>query len=116
MTSRALKRRRTEGTKAYHDRIELPDDFEVVHSRETLVRQRTGLPVDTPRSPQKGRTTWTSGDSWAPEENLEFALDPDGEWYDEQVEAPVAEAIKVRPKLKTKKSKVSVSPSVYPFT
>jgi hypothetical protein len=108
MTTRPSKRQRT-----YHDRVELADDFEIVHARETYLKRNGRVAVETPRSPQKGRTTWTVGESWAPEDSLEFALDPHGDWYDEQLDAPVTETIEVRlqpirSKAK-KKSKISVS-------
>jgi hypothetical protein len=109
MTTRPSKRQRT-----YHDRVELADDFEIVHARETYLKRNGRVAVETPRSPQKGRTTWTVGESWAPEDSLEFALDPHGDWYDEQLDAPVTETIEVRlqpiqSKAKKKKSKISVS-------
>lgn len=111
MDRRPSKRLRTA---TYHDRVDLTDDFEVVHARETVLRQHTRLPVDTPRSPQKGRTTWTHGNSWVPEDSFEFALDPDGDWYDEQVEQPILETTSIpaeppsKIKKRKKKSKVSV--------
>ena len=108
---------RSKRQKTYHDRIELADDFEVVHAHESYVHQRGRLAVETPRSPQKGWTTWTVGDSWAPEDSFEFALDPHGDWYDEQLDAPVTETIETslqsvqsKPKKKKKqRSKVAVS-------
>jgi hypothetical protein len=99
---------------AYHDQVDLPDDFEVVHLWETHLNPQGRLLVDTPHSLQKGWTTWVVGDSWASEENFKFALDLDGEWYDKQVEAPITETIKApsypaKPKPKKKRSKVLVS-------
>jgi hypothetical protein len=98
---------------AYHDRVNLLDNFEIVHAHETIFRQWTYFPVNTPWSPQKGRTTWTQGESWVPEESFEFALDPHGDWYDEQVEAPVTETLEIpvrstAKKKSKKKSKVLV--------
>jgi hypothetical protein len=112
--SMASHRSKHQKTTAYHDRVDLPDDFEVVHSWETHLNPRGRLLVDTPCSPQKGWTTWVVGDSWAPEENFEFALDLDSEWYDKQVEAPITETIEApsypaKPKPKKKRSKVLVS-------
>jgi hypothetical protein len=57
---------------------------------------------------------WVVGDSWAPEENFEFALDPDGKWYNEQVEVPITETIEApsypaKPKPKKKRRKFPVS-------
>jgi hypothetical protein len=48
-----------------------------------------------------------------PEESFEFALDPHGDWYDEQVEAPVTKTLEIparstAKKKSKKKSKASV--------
>ena len=96
------------------------DDFEVVHACETSVYQRGHLAVKTPHSPQKGWMTWTVGDSWAPEESFKFALDPHGDWYDEQLDAPVMEIIEIPQQpiqsrlKKRKRSKVAVSDPTFP--
>jgi hypothetical protein len=46
--------------------------------------------------------------TWEPEDNLEYALDPDGDWYDEAVEADVMEETGPITKQKKQRSKVSV--------
>lgn len=100
------------GARTYHDRVNLDQDFEVINARETSTTVR-GLPLETPRSPQKGRTTWTVGNSWAPQDSTEYGLDPSSDWFDVEVEGSVTE---VRPppvgkkdKSRGKKSRVSVS-------
>lgn len=106
---RAINKRRranTQGT--YHDRVVEEEDFEVVHSRASGLNSRH-IHVETPRSPQKGRTTWIVGDSWAPRDDPEVGLDPAG-WCDEEFAKEVTEP--ARPKSKKKKrSRVSVRPS-----
>ncbi|KIJ90581.1 hypothetical protein K443DRAFT_15097 [Laccaria amethystina LaAM-08-1] len=85
------KRRRVD-TNSYHDRIDLTDDYEVIHTRETRRIEHGRFLRDTPRDPLKGRTTWTAPDvSWVPEDNPEFTLDPDGNWYDAELSAPIAD-------------------------
>jgi hypothetical protein len=48
-----------------------------------------------------------------PNDDREFALDPDGEWYDEMVEMPVMQGepmlVPNKSKKQKKKSRVSVS-------
>ncbi|KAF8190121.1 hypothetical protein BJ912DRAFT_850355, partial [Pholiota molesta] len=85
MSSRPLKRSKKTH---YHDRITLEDDIEVVHSRSSRLTSRN-IASETARSPQKGRTTWAVGSSWAPEDDQELALDESGDWFDEEMQAEV---------------------------
>ena len=111
--TRPPKRQRLNTSGAYHDRLPLEDDFEVVHARETRLTANRRIPVETQRSPLKGRTSWVVGDSWAPEDSTEYGLDQGGEWYDVQLETHVMEdsAPPLPPKKQTKpkQSRVSVS-------
>lgn len=81
---RAAKRQRLGAGGSYRDRAPLGHDIEVVHSREAHLTTQRGFAVETPRSPQRGRTTWSIGDSWAPLDDYEIGLDPNGEWHDEE--------------------------------
>lgn len=61
----------------------------------------------------KGRTTWTEGESWTPEDDHELALDADDEWYEEEMDADVGEVmdrpiIEGPPPTKKKRSQASV--------
>ncbi|KAF9471895.1 hypothetical protein BDN70DRAFT_819429 [Pholiota conissans] len=85
MSVRPNKRLRTHH---YRDRISLEDDIEIVHSRMPGLTS-WNAPKVAPRSPLRGRTTWTIGRAWAPEDNEELALDDCGDWYDEEVDADV---------------------------
>ncbi|RDB29162.1 hypothetical protein Hypma_015384 [Hypsizygus marmoreus] len=67
--------------------------------------------INTPRSPQRGMT-WTFGNSWAPENSTEFSLDPNGEWYDEEVEAPVVQTRPVSAAATKRRTQVSRRPHV----
>lgn len=105
-------RQQPSGSRTYHDRVNLDHDFEVISARETTTTVR-GIPLETPRSPQKGRTTWTIGNSWTPQDSADYGLDPSSEWFDAEVEGSVTD---IRPppgpikdKKKRKKSRVSVS-------
>ncbi|KAG6822028.1 hypothetical protein H0H92_015595, partial [Tricholoma furcatifolium] len=114
-----MKRKRTtNASKAYHhDRVALPDDFEVIHSRQaaTIRVSNSSRVVETPRSPQRGRTTWNLGSNWAPDDDTELALDPDGELYDLAMESQVLEepVDDVQPVRRRPHTKTSSRPTVY---
>ncbi|KJA13561.1 hypothetical protein HYPSUDRAFT_151472 [Hypholoma sublateritium FD-334 SS-4] len=87
------KRRRLRTGGVYRDRIPLENDFEVVKARTASRSGPNNLLVETDRT--SFAPSWLVGTSWAPEDNLEFSLDPDHEWYDEVLEADVVEALKL---------------------
>lgn len=106
---RSIKRSRT-GTNTYHDRIVESDDFEVVYTREEGLNGRKHH-VETPRSPQRGRTSWvTGGNTWAPQDSPELGLDPVGDWCDEEYDKEVTDEPRphAKPTKPKKKSRVSV--------
>lgn len=105
---RGSKRQRT-GQRTYHDRLVLPDDFEVIHSRHSGLTLTRGIPVETQRSPQKGRTTWLRGNAWVPDDNTEVGLELDWSWCDAVFEGPVTEATLPPTKEVKGKSKKPVS-------
>lgn len=108
MSERSSRRRNARIGGTYRDRIPLEEDFEVVQartaSRTTFSRTAVDLGSFSVPSP------WTVGSSWAPEENDDFSLDPDGEWYDEALEADVGDVMEsiVFFKAKKKRSQASV--------
>ena len=75
--------------RVYRDRIPLEEDFEVVRVQTVSRSGPNHITVET------GRTSlpspWTIGSSWAPEDNLEFSLDPDDGWYNEALEADIVD-------------------------
>lgn len=92
-----------------HDRIPLDDDFDIIKARTEAISGPTYLPVQAGRS--EWSSSWTIGDSWAPEESFEFSLDPDKAQYDAVVEADVADVMEelIAPKKKkAKRSQASV--------
>lgn len=93
MAERTSKRNTVHFGSAYRDRIPLEEDFEVVQARTTsrvpfnhVAADRRSFSVPSP---------WTAGSSWAPEENTEFSLDPNGDWYDEALEADIPGVMQV---------------------
>lgn len=110
--ARAAKRQRASLGGSYHDRVVEDEDFEVVHSRESHLSSRRQN-VETPRSPQKGRTAWVVGEVWTPEDDPELGLDP-ADWCDEEFEKEVMEPPRPVEKLVApkKRSRVSVCPAL----
>lgn len=92
MSQRADKSSIRHATNIQWDRIDLDGDFEVVQARTSSVTER-GHIVDSAKSPLKGRTTWAIGESWAPDDDTDFDLDPDSVGYDEEVEIGLQRAL-----------------------
>lgn len=107
--ARAAKRQRASFGGSYHDRAVDEEDYEVVYSWESHLNSRRKH-VETPRSPQKGRTAWVEGETWMPEDSPEFGLDPAGDWCDEEFGKDVMEPPRPveKPVEKKKRSRVSV--------
>lgn len=116
--NRPPKRRRLDlstDPRAYRDRIPLEDDYEVVQARTSRLSGQGRLPTESARSPLRGRTTWTVGTTWAPEDDPELDLDPNDGWYDEVMDADVGDLLDGRPqqdpaKPRARRSQASVSP------
>jgi len=118
--NRPSKRARVGGS--FHDPIPFADDFSIVHAREgRLVRvgnERLAVPVEHEPQHETDRA-WNSAPTWLPADDPQYALDPDGEWYDEVVDRDIMAqddnlgfAEDSRPTAKKKKhvrSKASVS-------
>lgn len=106
---RNSKRRKIGEDGSYHDRVVDEQDYEVVHARESRLSSRRRN-VETPRSPQKGRTAWVVGETWMPEDDPEIGLDPLGNWCDEEFEKDVMDPPRPleNPALPKKRTKVSV--------
>jgi hypothetical protein len=105
---------------AYHDSVPFVDDYSTFHAREgKLVRVgKELLTAPAERSPQhETDRTWNSASSWLPVDDPQFALDPDGEWYDKVMDGRVMEdrvpldapSVSSKPK-KHVRSKLSVGP------
>ncbi|KAF9470561.1 hypothetical protein BDN70DRAFT_902008 [Pholiota conissans] len=98
-----------------HDRISIQDDIEVVHSRSS--RLTRNVAYEGARSPLKGRTTWTVGSTWAPEDDNDLALDESCDWFDKELNAGVFESGPSQahevPKKKYKQSGTATRPHVF---
>ena len=94
--NRPAKRQRVGVGGAHHDPVPFADDFSTVHAREARVVRvgRESLSVPTERLIQcEADETWHSASSWLPIDDPQYALDPDGEWYDEVLEGEVMDNI-----------------------
>jgi len=118
-TQRASKRQQTSHSTAHHDPIPIDEDdvYRQVFHREGRLR-RVGNDVVTATTSrdlvQSTDHRWTSMASWAPPDDLNYALETDGLGYENAVEADVMEE-PVIPKKYTK-SRVSVSSSTQSFS
>jgi len=88
--NRPSKRARFGG--AFYDPIPFVNDFSVVHAQDTrLVRvgnEFLNVPVE--REPQHAADrTWSEASTWLSPDDPQFALDPNGDWYDEAVECDI---------------------------
>lgn len=103
-------------TGAYHDAVPFGDEYNVIHSREIFQRQvgSTTYTAHAERSAQPD-TSWDSTMSWAPLDDPNYALDADGTWYNDTLQADIMDDIlpQQAPLPKKKKSRVSVSSRVY---
>lgn len=80
----------------------------MVSARTASLSGPNSLPMTTDRS--SASSSWTFGDSWAPEESYEFSLDPDDAWYDEALDADIGavmEELAIPPR-RRKRSEASV--------
>lgn len=102
------QRRTSQFGGSYHDRIPLEDDYEVVQARTASLTSRNGA-INSQVSSLP--LPWTIGTNWAPEENFEFSLDPNDDWFDETLDANVEDIMDhiIIPKTKNKRSDASVS-------
>lgn len=112
------RRCRVGATTYYSDRIDLEDDYEVIYSHKTSV-SAAGHVYEAPLASHMA--IWVMDDSWAPGDNHEMALDPTGEWFEEELECEVYESrifqqlerVDQVPRKLCQRSKTSVSRGVY---
>jgi len=92
---------------SYHDSIPI-SDYDTVYEREGGL-QRVGTSILPTASTRTVTDTWNTTTSWTPPDDLNYALDPDGNLYDMALEADMMEESVVQGKKKKgKKSMVSV--------
>ncbi len=92
--------------RVYRDRIPLEEDFEVMRFRTASRSGPNNITIETGRTSLS--SPWTIGSSWAPEDSLEFSLDPDDGWYNEALEADIVDT-KIRTWLSTRRRKGQAS-------
>ncbi|KAF9540711.1 hypothetical protein CPC08DRAFT_650802 [Agrocybe pediades] len=118
--SRPSKRVRTDNGGAYFDPVPLHDDYSLIHIREGRLhrfqsRTREYRTAEVERSAHHPSGNWESTVDWQPPDDHNYALDEDGDWYDEAVEGPVMEdvttarVIQVEEEKKKKKKKTLVA-------
>jgi len=92
---------------SYHNPIPI-SDYDTVYEREGGIQHiKTSILPST--STRTATDTWSTATSWTPPDDLDYALDPDGNLYDMALEADIMEEEDViEEKKKGKKSMVSV--------
>ena len=98
---------------AFHDVVPLPEDYSIVHARDGWLKHVGNSVCTAPTNRtahHKSDNTWSSAESWTPFDDPEFALDPNGESYNDVLNQEVMEeATKGLPTPKQKtRSAVSV--------
>ncbi|KDR72160.1 hypothetical protein GALMADRAFT_143474 [Galerina marginata CBS 339.88] len=93
-------------TGGYHDSVPFGDDYNIVHSHD-IVSRRVGSTTHSAHTERLAQpdTSWDSTISWAPFDDPEYFLDPDGEGYDEVLEANVMDDVPIQPGLLRPKKK-----------
>ena len=77
---------------AFHDPIPFTDDFSVVHASEGRIARIGNESLSIPGEwvpLHKADLTWESALSWLSIDDMQYALDLDGEWYNEVVRCDI---------------------------
>ncbi|PPQ81774.1 hypothetical protein CVT26_010082 [Gymnopilus dilepis] len=115
----SIPKKRTRAQKtAYHDTVPLDDDYSEIHAREGKLR-RIGQGyrfTHTQRDSIIDEASWNTLESWAPPDDPNYALDLNGDLFNEVLEADIMDKAPapspVEPKKKKKRSQVSKRPHV----
>ncbi|PPQ76859.1 hypothetical protein CVT26_001497 [Gymnopilus dilepis] len=117
-TGRPKKRQRLQNT-SYRDAVPLDDDFDHIYTRDGRLRQvgdfKRTAPL--PRTTLVVDSTWNAISSWTPQDDTNYALDPNADSYNDQLEADVMDEtppVEKQPTGKKKRSEVSVSSQSIP--
>jgi len=108
------KRARTNVQSTYQDSISLNNEYDIVYAREESTSLHSEPPAPTP---QLDTDSWATTLSWSLPDDPSFALDPNGEWYDEVVESNAMDDAPPKASISKKKkvrSTVSVSSAHLP--
>lgn len=116
-STKPSKRPRLAPGTAYHDPVISTGDFTIIQSREGRLRKigNDTLTAALPRTTEHAAGAWEEVEEWVTPDDPEFALDPNGAWYEEALEADVMTetSLPVPKKKKYKRSRVSVSPHLF---
>lgn len=97
----ASKRQRLNAGGSYHNRLPILDDFLDVHSCDAHLTLARKIPIETPRTAQRGQTTWLEGREWEPEDNRELGLVDTADWADDAYDLPAIQ-LPISPSAKAK--------------
>ncbi|KAH9484729.1 hypothetical protein JR316_0001629 [Psilocybe cubensis] len=107
-SDRPSKQSRT-GHSSYHDTVPSLNRHDVIHVSEGTIRNIGGVFRATRRfeSPQRVAGTWEQVTSWEPPDDEEYALNPDGDFYNTVVDQEVVAEDGTKDTVKRQQSKVS---------
>jgi len=102
----STKRRRTGN---YHESAPVDDRFEDVRLHDETVGSRKTVRVTEQVSHRQ--SSWAGGDTWLPEDSVEFGLRDSDEWFDEEDITSTQDEAPILPELGVlkKRSQVSVN-------
>jgi len=75
------KHRRTAPT-LYRDKAPIEEDFGTIRWREETVSSRGQVQTTKQRESLYSDKTWSTGESWLPEDSTEFGLEEEEVWFD----------------------------------
>lgn len=109
--TRPQKRIKRTRNDAFHDAVPVLPQYDIIQASEgRLVHSGSALrtaPLNREAGPALG--TWEAVTVWDPPDDKDYALEPDGAWYDEVLEGEVMRVVEKPPlKVKAKRSRVSV--------
>jgi len=105
------RKRRRPAQASYHDRAPIEEDFGTARWREETIGSRGQVLTTQGRELLRNDTSWSTGESWLPEDSTSFGLEEDSVWFDDDDDRV---GIEIQPPLpaasgQKKRSIVSVS-------
>jgi len=82
LAATSRKRRRAAQT-SHHDRAPIEEGFGPVRWREETVSSRKHVLTTSGREPLRNDNSWTTGESWLPEDSTVFGLEEESAWFDD---------------------------------
>lgn len=87
------KRARRSAPVVEHHRVSLDSSDSLADMRARSSTLRAGLPVHAHLQTIRDEVNWDEIESWEPEDDLNFALDADSHWFDEDMSASIHEVL-----------------------